>query len=97
MRALGALGIGNEQMLLAEYRAVEACFDAVYPEADYRGFLQANFGEDETHTRLIGIAAAALTSFGYASEEFVAGARQGVEARVRYYDSLLEENHAFQD
>jgi len=91
MRALGVLGIGNELMLLAEYGAVQACFDAVCPDADYREFLQANIGEDETHTRLIGDAAAALTEFGYSSGDFIEGARIGVEARVSYYDALLKE------
>lgn len=91
MRALGVLGIGNELMLLAEYRAVEACFDAVCPEADYREFLHANIGEDETHTKLIGDAAAALAALGHSAADFIAGAREGVDARVRYYDMLLTE------
>ena len=91
MRALGTLGIGNELMLLAEYRAVETCFDAVCPEADYKDFLEANIGEDETHTKLIGGAAAALTTFGYNPDDFIAGARVGVAARVSYYDELLKE------
>jgi heme oxygenase-like protein len=91
MRALGVLGIGNELMLLAEYGAVEACFDSVCPEADYKDFLHANIGEDETHTKLIGNAAAALTNFGYSSDEFITGAKEGVTARVEYYDRLLSE------
>src|SRR5207249_697735 len=31
MRALGAFGVGNELMLLSEYRAVEHCFDLAAP------------------------------------------------------------------
>jgi Iron-containing redox enzyme len=91
MRALGVLGIGNELMLLAEYRAVEVCFDAACPDADYRDFLHANIGEDEVHTALIGTAAAALTTLGFTGDEFIAGAREGVAARVAYYDTLLKE------
>jgi hypothetical protein len=91
MRALGVLGIGNELMLLAEYRAVESCFDAVCPDADYKHFLDANISEDETHTKLIGNAAAALTLLGYNSDDFMAGAEEGVKARVVYYDELLKE------
>jgi hypothetical protein len=91
MRALGVLGIGNERMLLSEYRAIEACFDLMYPEADYRDFLHANIEEDVAHTRLISDAAVALVSFGHSPEEFVAGAQEGVAARVAYYDTLLEE------
>ncbi|MGH9969759.1 MAG: iron-containing redox enzyme family protein [Pyrinomonadaceae bacterium] len=91
MRALGSLGVGNELMLLAEYRAVETCFDLICPEADYKEFLHANISEDEAHTALIGKAAASLTNLGYASEDFIEGAREGVNARVAYYDALLAE------
>lgn len=91
MRALGILGVGNELMLLAEYGAIEACFDAMFPQAEYKDFLHANIGEDEMHTKLIGFAAAELATFGYSPEEFVEGARQGVEARVSYYHALLSE------
>ena len=71
MRALGILGIGNELMLLAEYRAVEACFDSACPEADYRDFFEANIGEDETHTKLIGAAAAAMAALGADKDAFL--------------------------
>lgn len=91
MRALGILGVGNELMLLSEYRAVEACFNAVCPEADYQDFLHANIAEDEAHTKLIGMAAAALATLGYPREDFMDGAREGVVARVAYYDALLGE------
>ena len=91
MYGLGVLGIGNELMLLAEYSAVEKCFDSACPDADYKGFLHANIEEDEVHSRLIGDAAAALAELGADSNEFLRGARDGVQARVNYYDSLLLE------
>lgn len=91
MFALGVLGIGNEQMLLAEYRAVERCFDEACPDADYRDFLHANIGEDEVHTKLIGDAASALAALGSSRDEFVEGAVVGIAARVRYYDQLRNE------
>jgi hypothetical protein len=91
MRGLGVLGIGNELMLLAEYRAVEKCFDSACPDADYRDFLHANIGEDEVHSKLIGDAAAAMGALGDSRDEFIGGARDGVAARVAYYDALLEE------
>jgi hypothetical protein len=93
MRALGVLGIGNERMLIAEYRAVEACFDQALPSCDYKDFLHANIGEDETHTRLIAEAASAMATMGYDPEEFIFGAKEGVAARVRYYDALFQEAH----
>ncbi len=91
MYGLGVLGIGNELMLLAEYRAVESCFDVACPEADYRDFLHANIEEDEAHSRLIGDAAASLAALGFDSNDFLRGAKDGVQARVSYYDSLLNE------
>ena len=91
MYALGVLGIGNEKMLLAEYRAVEACFDSACPDADYRDFLHANIEEDVVHTQLIGSAAAAMAAMGDNPDDFIAGAKEGVVARVRYYDALLKE------
>ncbi len=91
MRALGVIGIGNERMLLAEYRAIESCFESALPSADYKDFLHANIGEDESHTRLIAEAATAMATIGYDPAEFILGAKQGVAARVRYYDALLRE------
>lgn len=91
MYGLGVLGIGNELMLLAEYTAVEACFDSACPEADYKSFLRANIAEDEVHSRLIGDAAASLANLGFDSNDFLRGAKDGVQARVSYYDSLLNE------
>jgi hypothetical protein len=96
MRALGVLGIGNERMLIAEYRAIESCFDIALPSADYKNFLHANICEDESHTRLIAEAATAMATIGYDRTEFVIGAKEGVAARVRYYDTLLREAKATQ-
>jgi hypothetical protein len=91
MRALGTFGVGNELMLLAEYRAVEACFDAAASDADYREFLRANIEEDEGHTKLIERAALALQALGFSGDVYLAGAREGVAARVAYYDALISE------
>lgn len=88
MYGLGVLGIGNELMLLAEYCAVELCFDAACPDADYKDFLHANIGEDEVHSRLIGDAAAALATLGHSKQDFLVGAKDGIAARVKYYDAL---------
>jgi len=89
MYGLGVLGIGNELMLLAEYTAVEKCFDTACPDAEYKDFLHANIEEDEVHSRLIGDAAAALATLGFDSKDFLAGAKDGVQARIKYYDELL--------
>jgi len=89
MRALGALGVGNERMLIPEYTAVKVCFEHCYPEADYRGFLMANIAEDAEHTRIIENVARMLARQGHDENEYLIGAQLGVEARVLYYDNLL--------
>jgi hypothetical protein len=90
MYGLGVLGIGNELMLLAEYTAVESCFDVACPDAEYKDFLHANIGEDEVHSQLIGNAAASLAALGHNPQDFLNGAKDGIQARVKYYDDLLD-------
>jgi hypothetical protein len=89
MLALGALGIGNELMLLSEYSVIQRCFEKLTPEAKFRNFLKGNISEDETHTKLIEDAAVALRNAGFQSDDFVRGAALGVAARVKYYDAIF--------
>lgn len=91
MFSLGFIGVGNELMLQAEYKAVQSCFEKNFPEADFADFLHSNIHEDEAHTKLIERAATALAALGESGEDFLNGARAGVAARVRYYDQLLLE------
>ena len=91
MRSLGALGIGNELMLLAEYKAIEHSFELQCPHADYKAFLHGNITEDEHHTKLIEMAATALANSGFSERDFLEGAEIGVRARVKYYDQLQNE------
>lgn len=90
MLALGALGIGNELMLLSEYSAIQSCFEALTPEAKFAEFLKGNISEDEVHTKLIEDAAVALRNAGFNSDDFLKGAALGVSARVKYYDTLFD-------
>jgi Iron-containing redox enzyme len=90
MLALGALGIGNELMLLSEYSAIHRCFEALTPEAKFSKFLNGNIKEDECHTKLIEDAAVALRNSGFDSDDFLAGAALGVSARVKYYDAIFD-------
>jgi hypothetical protein len=89
MRGIGALAVGNERMLIPEYTAVRACFESVYPNADFAPFLDANIDEDREHTMLLERVAAGLVGFGHAPSDFLRGAQEGVDARVQYYDALL--------
>lgn len=88
-RALGCLGIGNEAMLIPEYTAVEKLFSELYPRELYRPFLRANIEEDHTHSTLMDLAAVAIFRSQAERDDFLTGARAGVDARVRYYDELI--------
>jgi hypothetical protein len=89
MQALGALGVGNERMLIPEYGAVQRCFEACYPEADYQAFLLANILEDTEHTAIIEKVARAMAALGHDAEDYYIGAKIGVSARIRYYDEIV--------
>jgi hypothetical protein len=89
LSALGALGVGNERILIPEYSAVRSCFNACYPEADYKGFLEANISEDTEHSAIIQRIASALITSGANPQNYVDGAKQAVDARVAYYDELV--------
>lgn len=86
--ALGALGIGNERMLIAEYSAIEHCFREALPNATFRAFLRANIDEDATHSSIIEEIVSALPQAD-SDTHYLQGAEFGVRARLRYYDELL--------
>lgn len=86
--AIGALGVGNERLLLVEYEAVKAAFASRLPDAAYRSFLTANIAEDDEHSVLAEQVAARLVELGATVEEYRRGAEFGVAARLRYYDEL---------
>jgi len=90
LAALGVLGVGNERLLLTEYEAVRSCFDAALADADYSDFLNSNIEEDLGHSAIAEHVAAALISRGGNLDEYYDAARAGVEARLRYYDRLVE-------
>jgi hypothetical protein len=94
MMALGALGVGNERMLIPEYSAVRRCFDQCFPEADYEGFLMANISEDSEHSAIIEQMANTLINSGMDPDDYLRGAIRGVDARITYYDTLLEHARA---
>jgi len=88
LAALGALGVGNERMLIPEYTAVKDCFAATWPEAKYSGFLDANIHEDVAHTEIIERVASRLITSDADAQCFYKGAITGVDARMTYYDEL---------
>ena len=86
--AVGALGVGNERLLLVEYEAVKSVFASALPDALFRSFLTANIAEDDEHSLIAEQVAARLVSLGASVEEYRRGAEAGVTARLRYYDEL---------
>jgi len=85
---LGALGIGNESMLIPEYLQIENAFSKHFPRRIYRPFLRANIEEDKEHSGLMEYAAVALFEKLKDEKDYLSGASDGVNARVKYYDQM---------
>lgn len=85
--ALGFLGIGTEEMIGEEYPAAEAAFKAAFGDDFDTSFFQANIGEDEQHAQIMRQAAKYLSK--NEMQDYLAGAKAGVDARYEYYTELL--------
>jgi Iron-containing redox enzyme len=88
LSGLGALGVGNERMLVPEYTSVESAFRHCLPESDFAAFLSSNINEDIGHSALLEGLAACLIADDEGLTRYVGGARAGVTARLSYYDEL---------
>jgi hypothetical protein len=88
LRAVAAIGIGNERMIIPEYAAIKTCFAKVYPRSDFLPFLDANLNEDVHHTNLCYRAAASLMTSDLDASSFVEAAKASAISRVRYFDEL---------
>jgi hypothetical protein len=86
---LGLLGIGNEALLIPEYTAVRDVFALHYDRKLFRPFLTANIEEDSQHASLMETAARFVCKSQSDWEEFILGGRDGVNARIQYYDALV--------
>ncbi|MEQ1881122.1 MAG: FAD-dependent oxidoreductase [Burkholderiales bacterium] len=91
-RALGALGVGNERMLIPEYSAVMNSFETCFPESkdDFRPFLFSNIHEDRTHSEVLQDLAGKIVARQDDYDSYIAGATEGVAARMTYYDRLVD-------
>jgi hypothetical protein len=87
--AVGALGVGNEALLVPEYGRMLEVFKASWPEVGAEKFLNANINEDRHHARLMGQLATAILREGASERDYLAAADAAVAARVDYYDGLL--------
>jgi hypothetical protein len=90
LSGLGALGVGNERMLVPEYTAVESAFRTCIPTADFSGFLNSNINEDVGHSALLEALGTYLVGSATDLEKYTKGARIGVNARLHYYDHLRD-------
>lgn len=89
LKGVGALGMGNERLLLPEYGALRKAFERCWPECEYEGFLDANLRADAEHARMLGVVASALIEGGGNAESYLAAAKRSVDSRLRYHDKLL--------
>jgi hypothetical protein len=87
--AVAAIGTGNERLIVPEYQAITTCFAAVWPEATYEPFLQANLTEDRVHSQLCYELASSLIGLGESPIEYRNAAIESVESRAIYFDELL--------
>lgn len=91
LAALAWIGVGNERLILPEYKAVKSCFSQIWSDADYEPFLQANLTEDKVHSRLCYQAASILIAGDQAqADDYYTEAVASIEARWNYFDELLE-------
>lgn len=90
LQGVAAIGVGNERLILPEYTAVKAAFAAGFPSCVYEPFLDANISEDVQHARLMQDLAAGLIAQGRDPLSYLEAARLSVDARITYYDRLLE-------
>jgi hypothetical protein len=89
-RAVGALGVGNERLVVWEYSAVKKAFMNAWPGVGAEEFLDANIEEDSRHSALMLDAADGLINSSHDADEFYEGASSAVASRLRYYDALDE-------
>ena len=89
IEGIGALGPGNEFLLLQEYRALADSFEAALPESQYSTFFNANLTQDERHHEVLAMVATGLIELGAPSELYVESAIRAAEARIEFYDSFL--------
>lgn len=90
-RALGALGVGNERMLIPEYTAVMQAFERQFPghRDEFKPFLFANIHEDKAHSEALQDLAGKLVRNQNDYDEYISGVEGGVRARMSYYDELV--------
>lgn len=90
MYGCGFFAIGNELMLIDEYRGIIGALRTSSKHGNVsRRFLTENIRDDSEHHRQLEVGASVLADMGYSVERFQEGASDGVAARIEYYDELL--------
>jgi hypothetical protein len=87
---VASLGVGNEHLIIPEYTAVGACFERSCPDIDASIFLNANIEEDLRHSQLLRDLGAALIEAGADPDLYLLAGRRSVDARLEYYDRLVD-------
>jgi len=86
--AIAFIGIGNELIIVPEYREIERCFRAQAKDSEYQPFLEANIVADVDHARMCVQLAAKYISLGASRDAFLGLARDAIASRVTYFDDL---------
>jgi hypothetical protein len=90
LQALGAIGVGNELLLVREYTAARVAYTSAFSREDGAEFFDANISADGGHYELCaGAASAYCDLYNTNSRAYIDGARRAVQARVHFYDSLV--------
>lgn len=90
IRAIAAIGVGNERLIVPEYNAIKRCFESLLPDAKHAPFLNANLNEDILHSQLCYAAASRMIGLGATAEEYYQAAVESIENRWAYFDGLVK-------
>ena len=90
LTATAFIGVGNERLIDPEYRAIENCFETLFPGADFGPFLHANLNEDIEHSKQCYELATIMIADDFDAAKYLSAAKASIASRVVYFDELLE-------
>ena len=77
MAALAYIGIGNEMMIVPEYRAIKRCFRTVAPSSDYNPFPESQYGSGRRSCSLVHFASSQVHRRGKRTRSEISYLGQG--------------------
>jgi hypothetical protein len=90
LSALGAIGVGNELLLVEEYGAANRAYAMAFDGHAGSVFFAANIDADDTHSRLCAeIASGFCDLYGVSASEYDYAAERAIMARQHFYNQLV--------